>query len=141
MARGEPQLDVHLQRTLRQRLQGPTPLTAAPRRTFASLQHAAQERASKRLARQRREAERARIRKLEALAQQEGQVWEQVQSLIGHKHARAYDEAIKLLIDLRDLARHRGQGDSFQARIAQLAEEYRTRSGLLSRLHHARLTV
>ena len=62
-------------------------------------------------------------------------------SLIEQKQAKAYEEAIKLLIDLRDLARRRGQEDSFSARIAQFYEEYRTRSGLLSRLRHAGLTV
>jgi hypothetical protein len=143
VARGEPQVDVHLLRTLRERARSlqEAPVSAPPRRTIATLRKAAQERARRRRERQRREAEKARIRKLEALAQQEPQTWEQVFSLIEHKQARAYDEAIKLLIDLRDLARHLGQEEHFTTRIVQIYEDYRTRSGLLSRLRHAGLEV
>ena len=79
VARGEPHVDVHLLRTLCQRMREPheAAVAVAPRRSIASLRSAAQERARRRLARQQREAEKARSRKLEALARQEPQTWEQ----------------------------------------------------------------
>ena len=50
-----------------------------------------------------------------------------------------FDEVVKLLLDLRELAQHRKQLDRFRARINQIYEDYRSRPGLLSRLGHVGL--
>jgi uncharacterized Zn finger protein len=62
-----------------------------------------------------------------------------VAALIEQKQGRAYDEAVTLLTELRDLADHRGERDRFAARIAAMRDEYPTRSGLLQRLRQAGL--
>ena len=140
VARGEPHVDVALARRLRElggRAGGAAPET--PRRTFAALLATAEHLRQRREAKERRAAERARLRRLEELARREPEVWEQVAALIEQKQGRAYDEAVALLGELRDLAEHRGERDRFAARIAAMRDEYPTRSGLLQRLRQAGL--
>ncbi len=142
LARGEPHVDVQLVQRLRALAashSGTREHAARPRRTISALMAAAREQAERRGKRQREEAERARLRKLEDLAPKEPQVWEQIFALIEKKQAKAYDEAAALLLELRELARHRKQLDRFQARINQIYADYRSRPGLLSRLSQAGL--
>jgi hypothetical protein len=87
----------------------------------------------------RQEAEKTRLRRLDELAPKAPQVWEQVVALIEKKQVKAYDDAVKLLLELRELAQHIRQMDGFKARINQIYEDYRSRPGLLSRLGHAGL--
>jgi hypothetical protein len=50
------------------------------------------------------------------------------------KQAKSYDEAISLLIDLRDLARHQKRLPEFSQRLEQLKLDYSSRSALIKRL-------
>jgi hypothetical protein len=72
----------------------------APRRTFSAIVAAAEELRLKRKERERREAERARLVKLEALAKRQEQVWAQVPELLARRTASGYDEAVELLARL-----------------------------------------
>jgi hypothetical protein len=99
----------------------------------------ADERSRQRRERKRREAERARIRALESLAAKEPELWQQVTALIERKQPKTYDEAVKILIDLGDVAAHFRRQDSFQSRINQIQKDYSKRPGLLSRMRNAGL--
>lgn len=140
LARGEPHVDVQLVQRLRVLAAGQSSKpehAARPRRTISALLAAARARVERRGKRQQEEAERAKLRKLGELAPKEPQVWEQIFGLIDKKQPKAYDEAVALLVELRELAQHRKQVDRFQARINQLYVDYRSRPGLLSRLSQA----
>ena len=142
IARGEPLVDVGLVRRLRQvggKANTAGPESATPRRTIGELLAAAEQIQQRRETQQREEAERARLRKLEALAQREPATWTQVEQLIGRKQAQPYDEAVALLVELRDLAIHRGEPTRFEQQIEAIWAEYSNRPALLERLRKAGL--
>jgi hypothetical protein len=142
LAGGEPHVDVQLMRRLRAlaaEQSGQHEQFAPHRRRASALLAVAREQAEHRRKRQRQEAEKTRLRRLDELAPKAPQVWEQVVALIEKKQVKAYDEAVKLLLELREVAQHIKQMDGFKARINQIYEDYRSRPGLLSRLRHAGL--
>jgi hypothetical protein len=53
------------------------------------------------------EAEKRRIRELEALAPKAEETWTFAEQLVEQGNGRAYDEAVQLLVNLHDLAIHR----------------------------------
>lgn len=108
-------------------------------RSVAELLAAADEKTNQREERQRQEAERARIRRLTELGKKEPKVWDAVFTLIEKKQAKAYDEAIKLVAELRELADYLGEPDRFKNRINDIYEQYRNRPGFISRLRQAKL--
>ena len=55
------------------------------------------------------------------------------------KQAKPYEEAVSSLVDLRDLAISQGTLSQFHDRLIELQQQYRTRSGLLTRLRKAGL--
>jgi len=140
VAKGEPHIDRQLLNRLRELSPNkPHKPTARGEHTALELLAAAREHHKQRRERQRQTAERARIRKLDAMVEKEPQLWEQVTALIEKKQPKAYDEAVSILKDLRDLAQHFGRLEGFQARIDKLHDDYRSRPGLLSRLQRAGL--
>ncbi len=126
------------------------PAGSAPhRRTAAQLWQLAEAHAAlrRRLEAERRAAEAARIERaaaaklearLAALRARIPAAWRTVDDLIATKQTKAYDEAVRLLTDLRELAA-RGQLPDFAARLAALREAHARKPGLLSRLQQARL--
>jgi hypothetical protein len=87
--------------------------------------------------RQRREAERraaARQRHLDELAGREPELWTQVDELIATLKPKAYDEAVALVTDLRDLAERSGDRVSWDTRLASLRTQHARKSSLLRRL-------
>lgn len=92
----------------------------------------------------RRKAEeqaRARAFHLDSLAGREDQLWRQVETLIGTKQPKPYDEAVQLLTDLHDLAEREGMSDAFTERLRQLRERHQKKPSLMQRLDKARLTT
>jgi hypothetical protein len=73
------------------------------------------------------------------LAQREAETWAEVDALIQQLRGKPYDEAVRLLVKLRDLAGYQGKGAAFQARLNRVYEEYPRRSGLLRRLREVGL--
>ena len=142
LSRGEKNLSILLNRCLQQLAAAVQPHTrdAEPeRRTIAALMEAAELWRHQKKAEQRRQAELAQQRKLEALATRERQVWKDVESLIAETKAASYDRAVGLLKDLRDLANYQQDVESFRTRIAAIARTYANRSALLRRLRQSQL--
>lgn len=141
VAHGETHVGVELMRRLREvagshsQAEGRLPA----RRSFAAIVAVAESIRLRRKAQERQAAEQVRIRRLEALAQREPEAWQQVMTLIEQKQAKAYDEAVKLLVELRDLAEHRGEIVQFEARMSAIQERYARSRTLLERLRKARL--
>lgn len=84
-------------------------------------------------------AAKARIVELEKLATREDGAWLSVAAAIQNRTASAYDQAIKQLLDLRDLAQHRGNSPAFQVRLATLLEKLSPGRAFTNRLNKARL--
>lgn len=78
-------------------------------------------------------AHKKRIKELEALAPKETETWERVMDLIQTKQAYAYDEATKLLRNLRDLANHQDRLPEFNRRFERLKRDFSNRPALLRR--------
>ncbi|MEW6211265.1 MAG: hypothetical protein AB1631_23065 [Acidobacteriota bacterium] len=139
LARGESNLDIQLIARLRKLDESKSAVPTLPRRTVTELIAAAGEKERSRRERKRQEAEKARIKRLNEMSKREPQMWDEVFALIAKKQPKAYDDAIRLLVDLRDLAEHLGQPERFQSRINGIYEQYSNRPGLLDRMRRARL--
>ncbi len=110
-----------------------------PRRTVGQLVREVKEKRKQERRRQAAEAEAKWLRELEALAGRQAEAWAEVETLIEEKKTRSYDEAVRLLVKLRDLARHQGEEAAFQQRVNGIHERYSRRPGLLDRLRRAGL--
>jgi hypothetical protein len=104
-------------------------------RARADALRAAYERAAaRRRARQRAAEEAARQRRLTELASEGDAAWARLDRLVGEK---AYDDAVCLTVDLRDVARAAGEDDAFAARLGALKKRHALRRGYLSRIRDA----
>jgi hypothetical protein len=111
----------------------------------AAKQHAAE--------RQRREAERAaaervrrervaaavRERYLLRLAKREAETWRRVEELVATRRQSDYDEAVRLLEDLMDLAARKGRAAEARRRIRGLRDEHSAKVTFVGRLQKAGL--
>jgi hypothetical protein len=140
LAAGEPLLSLKFNRRL-QELAGPVtaPRPAEAQRTWDALRAAASRLRHQAEERQRAEAEARRIKELQDLAPRAELAWLEVQVLIEQKKARPYDEAVGLLVRLRDLAAYQDRSPDFQARLAELQSRYANRPAFVERLHKAGL--
>ncbi len=135
----EPLLGAELRRRFQQaRPSSRVPLATAPR-TVGQLRAAAEEHRTGRTQREARKAAQARAQALEALAARESRVWREVESLFATRNATDHARGIKLLVDLRDLAQHRGSLDEFQRKLGRIREENAHRHGLMRRMKEAGL--
>jgi len=138
-ARGEP-IGAELLRRLREVGGAQRPAASgAARRPFSAIMAAVEDVRKERTAREQREAERARLAKLDALAKREEQVWAALPGLLARRIASSYDEAVAHMVDLRDLAVHRKQRAAFDARLSDLLAPYATSAALLRRLREKKL--
>lgn len=114
-------------------------LLAAARKLAAKKAHLATERLAAECARHEQEAAKARARYLDQLAGREQATWQKVEALIQTKQPNKYDIAVKLIVDLRDLAaRSEGEAD-FRAALGKLRNAHAAKPSLLRRLLDAGL--
>jgi hypothetical protein len=120
-----------------------------PRRSAGELLRAAESSATERRriemvkqaeanARRQREIALAREKYLDNLANSELSAWEAVEALIATKQPNKYDEAIKLLVDLRDLDARKTNGD-FRRFIEELRRTHARKPSFIQRLDSANL--
>jgi uncharacterized protein (DUF4415 family) len=138
LAQGELQLDTAFNQTLLKLVDLPQP-AASKRRTLGELWAAAGEIEQAAEAKAAAKAKARHQKKMKELDAHEGQLWQEVASLIEAKNGRAYDQAVAHLTDLGDLARYRNEGAAFQARLNTIYREYRRLAALLRRLRTAGL--
>jgi hypothetical protein len=122
---------------------------AACRRTVAELLRAAEqaanerdriaaEKAAKEKDRRDRVAARARAEHLDRLAGAEPTLWSKAESLIATKLPKGYDQAVALIVDLRDLA-ERKDGAGFLRRLEALRVAHAGKRTFIQRLDKAGL--
>jgi hypothetical protein len=78
------------------------------------------------------EAERANF--LDQLAKREDAVWNDVIAYIQQRQPKGYDQAIRLLIDLRELAIRQGHETEFRTKIENLRATHATKPSFIERL-------
>ena len=142
LSRGEANLSLLLRRRLQELATETQPHereAETGRRTIAALREAATVWRQQKQAAEQRQAELARRRHLETLAARESQVWQEIEALLEEKKASAYDSAVVLLQDLRDLSTSRGDMADFQQRLADIERTYSNRPALLRRMRQSRL--
>jgi hypothetical protein len=136
LLRGETHVNRQLINRLRELVgtERSTPKFIPGKRRFSELTELADRLGREREQNEQNAARKKRIAELEKLAPKAAKTWERAIELIGLKQAKSYDEAISLLIDLRDLARHQKRLPEFSQRLEQLKLDYSNRSALIKRL-------
>ena len=89
-------------------------------------------------ARRAREAAAARAQHLDSLAGREPQLWRKIEDLVATRLPKDYDETVRLLADLRDLAA-RNHTTAFQSLLAGFRTIHARKPSLLTRLDQAGL--
>lgn len=84
-------------------------------------------------------AEKKRIEELKQFANQATQAWSNIERLLLVAQAKPYEEAVNLLVKLKDLAEYQNKQPEFQKRLNYIHEKYSRRVGLLRRLKNAGL--
>ena len=85
------------------------------------------------------EAERQRIKRLEELARTEEAIWAKIENLLGQKRGSAYDEATKLLQELKDMSEYKRQQAGFAQRFQSICERYGKSAALTGRFRRTGL--
>jgi hypothetical protein len=85
-------------------------------------------------ARKKKEMALAREKYLESLSGREDSIWKKVDSLIDSKQPVKYDEAVKLLVDLRDLYKKTGKEKAFKQKLKTICENHHRKVSFLNRL-------
>lgn len=85
----------------------------------------------------KRDVEMVRAKYLDSIASKQSRLWTQINSLIATTQPKRYDQAIELLIDLRDLGQREGKEKQFQHKIVALRGNNSRKSSFLKRLQKA----
>jgi len=112
--------------------------SAAERRTEDRNRKAA-ERASREKARREREKAAARAEYLTDLEKRDPKIWDEIRTMIATGKPADYDEAVRLLGDLRDLGTRSGRAEEVQNRIRQLRDKHSRKWSFVQRLERAGL--
>ena len=142
LSQGEKNLSVLLNKRLQKLANKAKPQKKSIKtdgRTISALIKASEDWSQKQKAATERKAAQNRQRELKALATRTNEVWKEIDILIEEKKANSYQNAVKLLQDLHDLAQYQGELESFRKRLAEIKKTYSTRSALLRRLREAKL--
>ena len=100
----------------------------------------AAEKKAREQARRKRERALAREKYIESLAGREDSMWKKVDEYIVLKKAAKYDEAVKLLVDLRDLYLKTGKEKTFNKKLKTICENHYRKMAFLDRLKKGNLT-
>lgn len=97
------------------------------------------EQKAKEKARKEKEAAIAREKYLNGLAGRENEIWKKVDSLILTKKPKDYDEAVRLLVDLKDLAKKNNTTGLFKSKLMAIRENHSRKSSFINRIDSASL--
>lgn len=114
-------------------------LFEAARQIREAREAAERELAARRRAREQAQEAAAREEHLKRLMAREADAWRKVELIVGSKQAKAYDEAVSTLRDLRDVAIRKEALDAFAARVRALRDAHRSKYTFVQRLDKAGL--
>ncbi len=96
------------------------------------------EKTAREKARRERKTAIAREKHLDSLVGGEAKLWAEIDGLVATKQPKSYDQAVQLLVDLRDLDA-RGEGGEFRLRIEALRQAQAGKPSFIKRLGKAGL--
>ena len=99
------------------------------------------EQKAKAQARKKRETAIAREKYLNDLAKREVKIWKTVETLIRTKRPSDYDEAVTLLVDLRDLGQKKNKEILFEEKFRSIHEKHSRKPSFVRRLIKAGLSA
>lgn len=73
------------------------------------------------------------------LAEREEVIWQEIETLIGMKQSKPYDQAVEQLTKLKELYAWRKSLPVFRDKLGTMLDRYRNRPGLKDRIHRANL--
>lgn len=138
LAKGESNLSAKFKQRLSEFI-APSPTFEPGQRTIQQLLDAASQEEKAVKKREKQEAKLKSIQELEALAQREARAWDEVEVWIQKSQAQTYDQAVELLVKLRDLAEHQNRSAAFQEKMNRIYDQYSRRSSFMKRLQKAGL--
>ena len=97
------------------------------------------EQKAKEKARKEKEAAIERKKYLNGLAGRENEIWKKVDALILTKKPKDYGEAVRLLIDLKDLAKKNNTTYLFKSKLMAIRENHSRKSSFINRINSASL--
>jgi len=100
--------------------------------------HIAEQKAKEKALKEK-EAAIAREKYLNGLARRENEIWKKVDPLILTKKPKDYDEAVKLLIDLKDLAKKNNTTSLFKSKLMAIRENHSRKPSFINRIDSASL--
>lgn len=89
--------------------------------------------------RQKQKQATARSAYLDSLVGREDELWRQVETLVGAKRPSEYPQAVRLLVDLRDLAARQQKSEDFQSQLVDLRARNSGKRSFLNLLNGAGL--
>ncbi len=148
--RDDPHLGVELRQRVRLEREGQVISPKGPQRTAGEIRARAEIltedrkriKAEKRVRdqiRRKQEAAERRKKQLESMAGKENILWDKVEKLISTKQPKRYDEAISLLLDLKDLADHEDRILVFSSRMRALVSKHLRKDTLMKGIQKTKL--
>ncbi len=135
---GDPLLSEKIKRHIRK--QNPIQ-TYSPNRTVKDIVEVSLNLKKKRELAKKKKQEKEYLIKLKNIDSNKNRLWEQVFLLISQKKSKAYDEAVQILVLLKELAVFKKDFTAFKTKIEQIKKQNRNLSGLKSRIDDARLLI
>ena len=135
---GEPLLSEKIKRDIGRQKSRPTQI---PSRTVQEIVQGSLTLKNERELAEKKKQKEKHIAKLKKIDNEKKNLWEQVSLLISQKKSKAYDEAVQILISLKELAVFKNDLAVFQARVEQIKKQNNNLSGLKSRIDTARLMM
>jgi hypothetical protein len=136
----EPLLDVKLEKRLKDFVSEGGESNSVERRTVGEIAKSIKERKEKREVLKNKKRKEVRLARLRKIEQNEINIWPNVMSLINEKRTKSYEEAIKLLQDLKELSIHKKQFDDFCKKIITIKQKYSRLSALQRGIDYGKLT-
>ncbi|HCI79790.1 MAG TPA: hypothetical protein DHW02_08875 [Ktedonobacter sp.] len=90
---------------------------------------------------EREKEERARLSHLQDIQEHQDVYWRQIEMAVAKAAGAKYDDAVRLLVDLRDAAEQFQTTQEFYARFNTWVRSYLHRPGLLQRLQQHKFTI
>lgn len=113
-------------------------LALVAKRNEESQHRIAKQKATEQARREKEQAEE-RARHLDQLASHKTKAWQKVDNLIAMRHPSGYDQAVTLMVDLRDVAVRGGEDADFYAHISRTRSSHSRKPNLMARLDNVGL--
>jgi hypothetical protein len=149
VAAGDANVQWELQKRFRARLDRTSPpatVSRRPQRSLGEILAARDERVRQRRrrlaqerARKQREKAAARKAYLDGLGPREDALRDEISTLLGTTQQKNYDQAVAILVDLRDAAALHGRDEAFDEYLTSLRTEHAKKVSLLRRFDQAGL--